>query len=159
MRPARAIAFSLLAVALSGCGKDPFAGKLKPPGERPTGPEIATEAEKFDPGLVAAYEELVKARRERNLTRWTGGFAGEAGSGAAELWDESTTARVVAIRHKYTKEEISGDRATLVVVERIEERDPKDPKSEVHAQEVTVTATLVRAGGAWKALALRADWR
>ena len=136
-------------------GKGP--GGESPP-SRPD-ERMATNAEKFDSGLVAAYERLVAARERRDEKAFRGAFQGGADAASFELYSESVTPRLLRIQHQFQNQDIQGDRATLVVKERIEERDPKDPKGEVHGQEAAVTATLVRTGGAWVVSALQVDWK
>lgn len=154
----RATALLLLAAALSGCGKDPFAGRKKSGEKRPPieSRELATDAEKFDRGMVDAYEKLVAARGKRDAAGWKAAFAGAPGEDAASLYEETTDPKVVRILHQFQKADAAGDRATMTVKEIIEERDPKGG---VLNSEVTVTATLVRTGGAWKVEALKADWK
>ena len=152
-------ALLLLAAALAGCGKDPFAGQKKNTDDGPTrieSPILPTDADKFDRGLVDAYEKLVAARGRRDVAAWKAAFAGAPGEDAGGLYDESTGPKVAKIHHQFRKADPDGDRAILTVMELIEERDPK---AGVHNQEVMVTATLVKNGGAWKVEALKADWK
>ncbi len=154
----RATALVFLAAALSGCGKDPFAGRKKDGEKRPPieSRDLPTDAEKFDRELVGAYEKLVAARGKRDAAGWKAGFAGAPGGDAESLYEETTDPKVVRILHQFQQADAAGDRATMTVKEVIEERDPKGG---VLNSEVTVTATLVKNGGAWKVETLKADWK
>lgn len=152
------LALVLLAAALAGCGKDPFAGRKKDNGGQHAPIEsidLATDADKFDTGLVRAYEKLVTARGKRDAAAWKSAFAAAPGEEADSLFEESTDPKVTKIHYQFQQAEAAGDRATMRVKEVLEERDPKG----VLNSEVTVTATLVKSGGAWKIEALKADWK
>ncbi|MEK7466655.1 MAG: hypothetical protein AAB074_04500 [Planctomycetota bacterium] len=153
-------ALLLLVAALAGCGKDPFAGRKKKDGDKRDpieSKELATNAEKFDRGQVEAYERLVTARSKRDPAAWKAAFAGAPGEDAGVLFEESTDKHVTKILHQFQKSEPSGERAVLTVKEILEQRDAKGA---VLTTEVTVTATLVKAGGEWKVEALKAgDWK
>ncbi|MCC6738907.1 MAG: hypothetical protein IT452_07655 [Planctomycetia bacterium] len=154
----RATAILLVAAVLAGCGKDPFAGRKKDGEKRPPieSRDVPTNAERYERGVVDAYERLVIARGKRDAAGWKAAFAGEPGEDAASLYEETTNAKVVRIHHQFQGAEVAGERATVTVKEIVEERDPKGG---VFNSEVTVTATLVRTGGAWMVEALRADWK
>jgi hypothetical protein len=159
MRPSSR-ALVLLAAALAGCGKDPFAGRKKTDGDKRApieSKELPTNAEKFDRGLVEAYERLVTARGKRDAAAWKAAFAGAPGADADVLFEESTDRSVTRILHQFQRSEPAGDRNTLTVKEILEQRDAKGA---VLTAEVTVTATLVKAGGGWKVEALKAEgWK
>ncbi|NUN49620.1 MAG: hypothetical protein HUU15_12405 [Candidatus Brocadiae bacterium] len=151
----------LVAGILAGCGQDPLEGRRKKSGSDAlsAGPDLETGAGAMDPGLVAAWEVLVAARVGRDREGYLRGFAGGPGEDGESLFEESTNVRVVRLQRQYREQTLGADEARLVVRERIEERDPKNPEGQIHGQEVIVTATLVRAGGVWKVRGLKADWR
>ena len=159
MRPS-VRALILLAAALPGCGQDPFAGRKKrTDGKRAPieSKELATNAGNFDRGLVDAYERLVAARAARDAAAWKAAFSGAPGTDAEDLFRESTDKSVTKILHQFLKADTAGDRTTLTVKEILEQRDAKGA---VLTAEVTVTATFVNVGGAWKVEALKAgDWK
>lgn len=153
----RRIAILFAAAALAGCGKDPFAGRGKDDGGKRTPLEskvLATNAENFDRGLVAAYEGLVAARQKRDAAAWKKAFSGS--SEADGLFEESTDPVVARIHHQYVAQNIDGDRASLTVKEIIEERDEKGSMNNTN---VTVKAGLLRVGGEWKFETLKAEWK
>jgi hypothetical protein len=134
-----------------------MAGKQGGPGDDgPKSPD--TNERDFDAGLVAAHKDLLKALVARDEGAFRACFAGDPGEGGTEFFSEVATPRLARMMSRYEKQDIRGEEATLAVTERIEERDPLDPRGEVNAQNVKVTYGLTKTGGSWKMKSLRADW-
>lgn len=147
-------------LALPGCGKDPMAGKGGPSGDHRTEtPGLDSNEKDFDPGLVAAYKVLQTSREQRNLDAYRAAFAGSPGDDGMELFTETATAQLARIQFQFQVQDISGDRATLRVKEKIEERDPKNPKGDVHVLNLDLEMSLVKSAGSWKIASIKVDWK
>lgn len=149
-------------IAFSGCGKDPLAGKGKggPSGDgRTETPGLDSNEKNFDPGLVAAYKVLQTAREQRNLDAYRAAFMNSPGEEGMELYTETATAQLARIQFQFQVQEISGDRATLKVKEKVEERDSKNPKGDVHVLNIGLDLSLAKSAGSWKILSLKVDWK
>lgn len=135
-------------------------GKGKPSGDgRTETPSLDSNEKNFDSGLVAAYKAIQKSREERNESAYRAAFAGSPGETGDELYAETTTPQLARIQFQFQKQDISGDRAVLHVKEKVEERDPKNPKGDVHVTNIDLVLSLAKSAGSWKIVSLKVDWK